>query len=193
MRMQSKRLQPKALAQFRSDPAMTFQTERAHVRQIAFTAALTHGNDVIGIPKRFSAANLPAFAGIQARRTSEALDAIPFSNAINPADSADAAIPFEHSFTQMPGIAAQPPFLHAEIRAERNASGRNFQVAPTAKAAAVWAFRQSFAIGTAAGHGSLFAHRLRYIIHDVRPASDPSARRGLRGLCKRAQPPREHR
>ena len=161
MRMQSERLQPKTLAQFLGDAAVTFQTERAHVRQIAFAAAFTHRKDVICIPKRFSAAQLPAFACFETGRTAKAFDAVPFREAIDSAHCADAVIALEHSLAEMSGIAAQPPFLHAELGTERNAAGRNFQIAPTAKASAVRPFRQSFAISAAAGHGSLFAYHGR--------------------------------
>ena len=125
---------------------------------------------MIGIPKRFAAADLPAFAGIETRRTAKALDAVPFGDAIDPADCADAAIALEHSFAEMSGITTQLPFLDAKVGAEGNAAGWNFQIAPAAKVTAVWPFRQSFAIGTAAGHSSLFAYRLKCVIHDVRSA-----------------------
>ena len=41
------------LAQFDSADAMAFKAERAHIRKVAFAAAFSHGQDVIGVPERF--------------------------------------------------------------------------------------------------------------------------------------------
>jgi hypothetical protein len=159
MRKQSECLQTKALAQFGGEAAMALQAQSAHVREVAFAATFAHRNNVIGIPKRLSAAHLPAFAGLEARRSSKASDAVPLGDTIDPAGGADASIAFKNSFPKMSRIAAQSPFLNTEIGAECEASGWNLQIAPAAEASAIRPFRQGFALGSSAGHGSLFTHR----------------------------------
>ena len=73
---------------------------------------------------------------------------------VGPADGADAAVPLENLFAKVAGIGAKAPFVHAPIRTEREAPGRDFQAAPAAQRASVRSFRLSGAVGDAAGHGA---------------------------------------
>jgi 3-methyladenine DNA glycosylase AlkD len=61
----------------------------------------------------------------------------------------------------MAWVTAQPPFFDAPIRTEREAAGRNFEVAPAAQAAAIRSLGKGFAAGAAAGHATLGAHKNR--------------------------------
>lgn len=120
--------------------AVTLEAEGAHVGEVAFAAAFGNGDDVIGIPKSFSAAEIPASKGTSASGASEAFDVMKLSRAIEAADGADAAIPFENALAEMAGIGAQLPFLNAPFGTEGEATGRDFKLAPAAETAPVGSF-----------------------------------------------------
>ncbi len=137
---------------------MTFQAEGTHIGEIAFAAAFGDGQDVIGIPKRLSVFEPPLGSSGYAGGTTHPFDAAQFGDAINAAEGADAAIALKDPLAQMGGIAAQFPFFDAPIRTERKSSRWNFQVAPTAKRAAIFAGGQLVTIHPAALHSALSAH-----------------------------------
>ena len=120
---------------------MALEAERAHVAQIAFTAACDDGDDVVGIPQGFAAFQTPRCDGFEARGSTKTADVGIFGNTIRAAFRTDALIAFEDALPQMARIAAETPFFDAESGAEGLTAGRDFELAPTAEATAVWAFR----------------------------------------------------
>jgi len=144
--------------------AVTFEAECAHVGEVAFAAAFGNGDDVIGIPESFSAAEIPGGEGAGARGTTKALDVMKLGGAIEGAGGADAAVALKDAVAEMSGIAAQLPLLDAPCGTEGEAAGWNFELAPAAEAAAVWSFGQVTAKGTSAGHGALSAHENRIAV-----------------------------
>jgi hypothetical protein len=116
---------------------------------------------MIGIPEAFAAAETPGDDGAGACRASQLFEMAEFGDAIEAASSANAAIPFEHAFTEMTGIGAELPFFDAPIGAECEPARRNFEAAPAAEAAAVGTFGKRIAIGSPAGHGTHGAHENR--------------------------------
>ena len=119
---------------------MTLQTKSAHVAEVAFAAALGHGNDVIGIPKRLATFHTPGRFRLQARDAAKAADVRVFGDAIDAADSTNPFVAFEDAFAQMRRIAAQAPLFNAVGGTECMTPGRHFELAPAAEATTVGAF-----------------------------------------------------
>lgn len=129
---------------------MTLETESAHVAEIAFAAALGDRDDVIGIPQRFAAFQTPGRSGLQPSGAAKTADVRVFGDAVGATQSTNAFVAFENAFAQMSRIATQTPFFNAEGGAEGVAAGWDFELAPTAKTAAVRAFAQNAFIGPTA-------------------------------------------
>jgi hypothetical protein len=87
---------------------MTFQTERAHIRQIAFAAAFSHGNDVVGIPQAAAPAfiQLPFFQKLPARPVVKLAKFFPQSFRRDAASRTHAAIARENLLAQIAGVRA---------------------------------------------------------------------------------------
>jgi|tagenome__1003787_1003787.scaffolds.fasta_scaffold20384558_2 hypothetical protein len=79
-------------------------------------------------------------------------------DAINSTYGTNAAVALQHTLPQMTWITTEPPFFYAPIRTEGPAAGWNFQVAPAAKTAAVFAALNRIASSAAARHCALRAH-----------------------------------
>ncbi len=143
---------------------MAFQTQRPDVAEIALAAAFHHRHKVIGIPECLSCnapgrpPEPPVLESFQAGNAAKALQLTSSLQAIDAAAGAHAAIALQHFLAQVPGIASQPPFFHAPVRAERLPARRNLEIAPAAEAPAVNAFGQISAVCPAAGHGSFGTH-----------------------------------
>jgi hypothetical protein len=97
---------------------MAFQTESAQIGQIAFPAPFRYRHNMIGIPERLTVLQLPFFQGSQFRNPTQALYMRPFRDAVQTAKSADAAIPFPYSLSQVAGIGAEFPFFDTPVRTE---------------------------------------------------------------------------
>lgn len=150
-----------AAAQFLGASAVALEAESAHVGEIAFAATFGYGDDVIGVPEGFSAAEIPSRIGFDSRNASQFFHAAQFGDAIETADSADAAVPLEDALAEMTGVTAQLPLFDAPFGTEGEAPGRNFQIAPAAEATAIGTFGQRGAIDRPAFHDSLAAHENR--------------------------------
>jgi hypothetical protein len=98
---------------------------------------LGYGNDVIGVPKSFSSAEVPSSLGLGSRNASQLFQAVQLSNAIETAEGADAAISLEDALAQVTRVAAKLPFFYAPFGTEGEAAGRNFQIAPATKTTAM--------------------------------------------------------
>lgn len=150
--------------QLRRRLPMTPDAQRTNVLQIAFAAALHHRDDVIGVPQ---AAALPRLQSPPRPRRCPLPSAQPpqlpeFRDAVHPALSADAGVALQHAFPQVPGVAAQLPFIYAPVRAERPPAPRDFQIAPPAQVPAVRPSQQRSAIHPAAWHGPRSAHQQHF-------------------------------
>lgn len=156
--------------------AVTLQAERAHVGEVAFSAAFGNGDDVIGIPESFSAAEIPRGESAGARGTPQAFDVVKLSRAIEAANGADAAVALKNPLPQMARIAAQLPFFDAPLGTEGEAPGRNFELAPAAEATAVRSFGERSAVGSSAGHEALGAHENRIQVECSDSRERPAAR-----------------
>jgi hypothetical protein len=136
---------------------MAFQAERAHIRQVALATPLDDGHDMIGVPERLASAPSPLSRGSNTRAAAQPLQSPKLRNAIDAARGAYSTVALEKAFAQMSRIAAQSPLLDAPLRAERASPRRNFQVAPSAQAAAAFALGKRNAVGAPARHRALSA------------------------------------
>ena len=139
---------------------MTLEAERADIRKVALAAAFGYRHDVVGVPQAFAKAGTDAPFGARpgTGNTAHSFEMAPGGNAIDAADGANAAIAREDFLPEMAGVGPELPFLHAPIRAKREAALGDFQIAIAAQIAAIVAFGQTIAIGPAARHGARRAH-----------------------------------
>src|SRR5258708_33514354 len=110
---------------------MARTAEEPIVVESAFPAAVRHGNDVIRFPP--GPLGAPALArGTVGRRR---LGARPFAmrlDDVQAAQTADALVALLAFPPHVPGAAADLPFVHARVAAERAAGGRDRAAAPAA-------------------------------------------------------------
>lgn len=116
---------------------------------------------MVRIPKRLAALETPINRSLNSRGSSQSADSIELRQTIQAASSAYAAVALEDALSEMPGIAAQPPFLDAPVGTERLAAGWHFETTPTAQTSAVCSFRKRIAIRPTACQLSLDAHANR--------------------------------
>src|SRR5947209_6937182 len=123
---------------------MAAKAECSDIGEIAFAAAFGNGHDVIGIPQAAPGhlRETPGPERLQASGATLAADAVPFGFGVDVAKGADAAIALEGLPTEVAGIAAEFPFSDAVFRAEGETALGNFQIAPAAEGAAIFAGRQ---------------------------------------------------
>lgn len=141
--------------------AVAFQAKRSKVRQIAFAAAFGYGNDMISVPNRLAASNLPVFQRAGACRASQLAQAGELGDTVHPTDGTDASVALQDSLTKVARIGAEPPLLHAPLGTKRPASRRNFEVAPAADAPAIFALGNRVALYAAPRHCALGTHRTK--------------------------------
>src|SRR3954471_363623 len=103
---------------------MAFQAESTKVGQVALTAAFRDRNNVIGVPDRFPAPDLPFFHCTAACSASQLPQPGELGDTVQSAGSAHAFVAFEYSLAKMARIRSEPPFFHAPFRAEAPASRR---------------------------------------------------------------------
>jgi hypothetical protein len=79
---------------------VTSQAKRPEIVEVAFAAALAHGQDVIGIPEALTAARFqpPLLQRDEPSAARKLANAVPFRIGIDPACGTEAAIPFEDLF-----------------------------------------------------------------------------------------------
>jgi hypothetical protein len=85
---------------------VALQTERAHVGQIAFSAAFSDWSDVIGVPQAFSSSQSPFSHCFGASASAQALYVLELCDAVDAANGADAAVAFENALPHIAGIGA---------------------------------------------------------------------------------------
>ncbi len=135
---------------------MAEKTQSAQVFQVAFSATLCDGQDMIGIPQALTVQALePPFDEKPQPVGPPGTLQLGISSArVDAAEGANAPVPLQYLLAKVSRIGAQPPLMYAPIRTERKAPRGDFEVAPTAQSPAVGAFRQSGAIGETAAHGA---------------------------------------
>jgi hypothetical protein len=67
-------------------------------------------------------------------------------------------VPSEYLLSKIPGVAPQLPLMHAPFRAEREAPGRHFEVAPAAESAPVCPCAEGGGFDAASRHRSTRLH-----------------------------------
>lgn len=110
----------KAATNFERLRAVALQAKRAHIRKVALPATFHNGNDMIGIPKAFSSAQVPLAGSAEARRSAQMTKMSVGSDTIVATKSTNAAIPFEHLFSKVARVGAKFPLVHAAIGTERH-------------------------------------------------------------------------
>ena len=140
---------------------MALKTERAHVRQITFSASFGYRNNVIRIPQRLPAAGAPFRLRFAARAAAQPPDMPKLRHAIQAAKDADPVVTSENLLPEVAGIGPQPPLLDAPVGAKSEPACRHFQTAPAAQATPVASFRKNFTIRSPARHRALAAHDVR--------------------------------
>jgi len=130
-------------------------TQGAQVVEVALSTPFRDGQDMIGVPQTLAVQPLEPPFGEKPQPVGPAgAPQFAISRAsVRSADRANAAVPLQDLLAKVPGIGAEPPFVHTPIRTERKAPRRDLQTAPAAQRASVAAFRQGSAIGEAAPHG----------------------------------------
>ena len=110
---------------------MTGAAEKAVVLQPALAAAISNGNNVIGLPSWPSVPPRPAGRTIAGRR----FRARPLTMSLYDVEAANLAHPlvaFLDLLTHIPGAASNLPFVHAGVAAESPPGGGNRTAAPAA-------------------------------------------------------------
>jgi len=150
-----------ARAQFRGDTAVTNQAQGPHVIEVAFAAAFSDWNNMVGVPQRspLSRSQPPSCPGFHAAGTGEPLEAADFRFAIDPAERTCGAIAGHDLFAKITGITAKFPFADAPFRAEGEPAGRHLEIAPPAQGTAVLASEHRLPVHIAARHGASRLHQ----------------------------------
>lgn len=136
-----------ALTKSRSDPAMAGQAKRAEIVEVTLASALSHRQDVVGIPERSAACDL--FQAVERQAcgpgaTARTLQCLINRDRIGMAQGAVAMVAGEDLVPQISGVGTQAMLMHAKVRAEgAPARGNNLELTPTAECAAVFAAGQS--------------------------------------------------
>ena len=135
--------------------AMAREAERAEVVEVALTAALGYGTDVISVPKRAACGD--GLHPVEAEAGEPSGPACTFKGVedgegIGLADSADAAIAREDLIAEIAGIGAKTPLVDTVVGAKSaTAFGENLQLAPATEGKIVGATRERMLLGTASG------------------------------------------
>ncbi len=139
---------------------MTPKAESPQVREIAFASALSHRNNMVGLPQRLASTQLPIGKCFSLGQTAESFQVSHGRQAIETALRTDAGVALQDAPAQVAGIGAYPPLLYTPLRAKSKPSGRNLQIAPAAQRSPVFAFSQIRTSRTSARHGSFSAHTI---------------------------------
>ena len=144
---------------------MANKTERPQIFEIAFAAALDHWQDMIGVPQRFprQPPEAPSFEQFQPMNTARPLQIEQRRGRIDFAYRAHASVTSKHLLAKVARIGAQLPFVDAEIGAEGESPGRDFEIAPSAERSAIGTLFDRGAIGKTAGHGAGGAQNISII------------------------------
>ena len=122
--------------------------------KIAFSPSFHNRQNVIGIPQRLAGEPLepPFNEKAQPVGPTRAAQLRVGSASVDSADCANAPVPLHYLLAKVARVGAEAPFVNTPIRAECKAPRRDFEPTPAAEGPAVAPFRQSGAIGEAAGH-----------------------------------------
>jgi hypothetical protein len=134
---------------------MAEQAQGTQVLQVALSPAFHYRKNVIGVPERLARKPCESPLGEKPLPVGPArAPQLPIGGAgVDAADRAKSAVPQQNLLAKVPGVGAEAPFVDTPIRTEGKAPRWDFQTAPAAERAAIRPFRQSGAIGEAAGHG----------------------------------------
>jgi hypothetical protein len=139
---------------------MAHETKGPHVVEVAFPAALGNRHFVISVPQRSALfwPQPPLRPGLDTTRSSGSAQTKKLRLAIDPAQGAHAVVPSEYLLSKIPGVAPKLPLMHAPFRAEREAPGRHFQIAPAAESAPVFSRAKGRGVDAASWHRSTRLH-----------------------------------
>ncbi len=118
--------------------SVTPEAQRPDIGQVAFSATLHNGPDMIGIPEAASARmNVQPTAQLGSPFSWQPLKSAIEFDSVQSASRTNAPVPVPYLFPQVPWICPQPPLVNAEIVAKRTAPLRHFRATPSADAPAV--------------------------------------------------------
>jgi hypothetical protein len=145
---------------------VTLHAQRANVFQIAFTAALDDGENMVGVPEAFaeqrSRRQAPMLEDLQPGCASQSFEITPSGQAIHATLGANTTVAFQYFFAKIARVSAQPPLVHAPIRTEGMTALGDLQITPAAEVAPIRSFRKGASIGPTAGHRPCRAHGADY-------------------------------
>src|ERR1051325_1773444 len=125
------------LAELAGHRLVAGDAERADVLQIG-VAAFHHRDDMVRLPPRLAA--LGDGAALEQRAElahavgeGEAHDAAAQLHGVEAADGTDAAVALEDAVAQVARAGAEPPLMHARVRAERSPPPAHLPLAPPAR------------------------------------------------------------
>lgn|SRR5579871_1188651 len=141
---------------------MANQAQCTDILEVAFPSAFRYRENMIRVPQRFPTdpAESPVREEPRAMRPAGTLQIEIGGARVGEAKRADAAVAQEHLVAQVARVGSKTPLVHAPIRAESRASGRNFEIAPSAERSAAGALRKCILIDKTAGHGPELAHSM---------------------------------
>jgi hypothetical protein len=133
---------------------MAEQAQGAQVLQVALAPSFHYRKNMIGVPQRLARESRKSPLREKPLPVGSArAPQLPIGGAgVDAANRANAAVPQQNLLAQVPGVGAEAPFVHTPIRTEGEAPRGDFQATPAAQRAAIRPFRESGAIGEAAGH-----------------------------------------
>jgi hypothetical protein len=138
---------------------MTFKTKRPHIVEVAFASTLRYRQYVIRIPEALAATQLPRKNCVRFGSSAKPANPRVLGNTVKTARCADTAIALKDSLAQVSRTAAKLPFLDTPCRTKCQTARWNFQIAPAAKAPAIWTGGKQLPISPASAHGALSAHK----------------------------------
>lgn len=143
--------------------AVTEQTKRAEVVEVALASAFGYGADVVCVPEAAAAGDCLHTVETQAGGAgwaARALERVPRGDRVDAARSADAVVASEDLLAQVAGVGAQTPLVDAVIATEGAAAfGEDLEIAPAAERQAVGAAGQFRGRDVASGEGAGDGHR----------------------------------
>jgi hypothetical protein len=122
---------------------MAEEAEGAEVVEVALTATLGYGTNVVGVPE--AAAGGDGFHAVEAKASgaggaSGSFEGVVGGKGVDGADGADAVVAGEDLVAEVAWVGTEAPLVDAVVAAEGAAAfGENLEIAPTAEGEIVWA------------------------------------------------------
>jgi hypothetical protein len=147
----------KALAQQAGDGSVAFEAERAHVGEVAFTAAFGDRDDVIGIPEGAAEAilEIPFAKEFVASLVVELEEVEAEGDGVEAATGTDAFVALEDFIAEIARVGAEFPIVNAGFGTESPAAFGDGLRTAAAEGASVGAFGDLRGVEATSGLGAL--------------------------------------